>query len=125
MPKRLCRLPATFSVDLLLEPNPIFQIDAPGIVGEFEVIPFTRGKRLGELVSGFSRTVIVLPKRAGPQQASPDDVLITPDGKAPSPDAKHLGRHGGADTLTRREIQDSIYAGQRNNSHCLGAARTQ
>jgi superfamily II DNA or RNA helicase len=92
MPKRLCRLPATFSVDLLLERNPIFQIDAPEIVGEFEVIPFTRGKRLGELVTGFSRTVIVLPKRGGSEQASPDDVLITADGKAPSPDAKHLGR---------------------------------
>jgi superfamily II DNA or RNA helicase len=92
MPKRLCRLPATFLVDLLLERNPIFEIDAPEIVGEFEVIPFTRGKRVGELVSGFNRTVIVLPKRAGPEQASSDEVLITPDGKAPSPDAKHLGR---------------------------------
>ena len=33
--------------------------------------------------------------------------------------------HGGADTLTRREIQDSIYAGQRNIGRSiprLGAA---
>src|SRR5712692_6253198 len=92
MPKRFCRLPPTFSIDLLLERNPIFQIVASEIVGEFEVVPFTRGKRVGEFVSGFGRTVIVLPKRAASEQRSSDEVLITPDGKAPSPDSNHAGR---------------------------------
>src|SRR5258706_6412941 len=93
MPKRVCRLPSTFSVDLQLERNVIFQVDASEIVGEFEVVPFTRGKRVGEIVSGFGRTIIVLPKkRTGSEQPSSEEVLITANGKAASPDLEHLGR---------------------------------
>lgn len=92
MPRRSCRLPASYSVDCPIGNNWIFQIRNPEVTGEFEVVPFTRGNRTGELVTGHGRTVIVFPRRTAPEVQTAEEILVSPDGKAPSGDALHLGR---------------------------------
>jgi len=92
MTRRNCRLPASFCIDLTFEDNQIFQARTPEVTAEFEVVSFTRGNRHGELLTGIGRSVIVLPKRNCREEESGEEILITPDGKAPSAETEHLGR---------------------------------
>ncbi len=84
MALRPCYLPPKFLIDCVLERNHIRQLQYPGIEVEADVIPFTRGKRQGELVLLGGRRVMSFAKQLAFQDEMSGEVLITADGRMPS-----------------------------------------
>jgi superfamily II DNA or RNA helicase len=79
---RPCYLPDKFRIDCSIEGNVIRQLRFPSTTQEAEIVPFSRGKLKGELITLGERTVMTFPKRITEGNVIDREVLITRDGRA-------------------------------------------